>query len=154
MFEYDGIGLAGPQVGIGKTVAVACVPKESGLPELPLTVMWNPRLQVIPEKTKSKKGPCCMWEGCLSIPDMVGWTPRARSVAVTYFDHNGEERKIAAHGFLARVLQHECDHLRGLLYIDHLASNRDLAFLTEQVRAAEEDPRDEEDMTGSWEQLK
>ena len=74
------------------------------------------------------------WEGCLSIPDIRGRVPRARSIKVSAFDRNGGRIEIASHDFPARVIQHETDHLDGVLFFDRMRTFESLAFLEEYAR--------------------
>lgn len=104
MRANSGVGLAAPQVGIGKRVIVVDVGE--GLIEL-----------VNPEIT-AREGEQVGWEGCLSIPGKIGKVRRDQKVTVTGFDRHGRQRWVTGEGFLARALQHEIDHLDGRLYID------------------------------------
>ena len=74
------------------------------------------------------------WEGCLSIPDIRGRVPRAREIKVRAFDRNGERIELSAHDFPARVIQHETDHLDGVLFFDRMRSFETLTFLDEYAR--------------------
>jgi peptide deformylase len=74
------------------------------------------------------------WEGCLSIPDIKGRVPRAREVRVRAFDRHGERLDLQAHDFPARVIQHETDHLDGILFFDRMRSFESLTFLDEYSR--------------------
>ena len=74
------------------------------------------------------------WEGCLSIPDVRGRVPRAKEIKVRAFDRHGERVEIAAHDFPARVIQHEADHLDGILFFDRMPSLTSLTFLEEYSR--------------------
>lgn len=104
MYANQGVGLAAPQIGVSKRVIVVDV--GDGLVEL-----INP---VIAEA----KGTQIDNEGCLSIPGMVGEVMRAEHVNVKGLDRTGNETEIEASGFFARALQHEIDHLDGILFID------------------------------------
>jgi len=115
MFETmraaSGVGLAAPQVGVGKRVIVVDVsPVE---PDCPPLALVNPE---IVERAGQVEG----MEGCLSIPGVEGLVPRAESVRVRGKDDRGEPVEIRATGFLARALQHEIDHLDGVLFIDRI----------------------------------
>ena len=74
------------------------------------------------------------WEGCLSIPDIRGRVPRAREIRVRALDRNGERIELSAHDFPARVIQHETDHLDGVLFFDRMRSFETLTFLDEYSR--------------------
>jgi peptide deformylase len=104
MLEADGVGLAAPQVGIAKQIAIVEIDDESGLIEL-----INP---VIIEQRGEQIGP----EGCLSFPDLFGEVTRYDFVKVSAQNRKGKTYIIEASGFLARAIQHEIDHLHGVLF--------------------------------------
>jgi peptide deformylase len=113
MYENNGIGLAAPQVGVSRRLLVIDV-REDGKP---VYVMINPRL------TK-RDGEVEAEEGCLSLPDIFGEVKRAERIEVKYVDREGEEQTMEAEGMLARAIQHEIDHLNGVLFIDRLEKSR------------------------------
>lgn len=113
MYENKGIGLAAPQVGLSRRLLVIDV-REDGKP---VYVMINPR---IIKREGENEGE----EGCLSLPDIFGEIKRAESIEVTYVDRDGEEQTLVAEGMLARAIQHEIDHLNGVLFIDRLEKGR------------------------------
>ncbi|HEY2904947.1 MAG TPA: peptide deformylase [Vicinamibacterales bacterium] len=128
MVEYHGVGLAAPQVHEGVRIFVASLNDgdEDGEPE-PLALI-NPEITVVePELVED-------WEGCLSIPDIRGRVPRARAIKVRAFDRTGERIEIKAHDYPARVIQHETDHLDGILFFDRMRSFESLTFLDEYSR--------------------
>jgi peptide deformylase len=128
MVEYHGVGLAAPQVHEGLRIFVASLNDgdEDGEPE-PLALI-NPEITVVePELVED-------WEGCLSIPDIRGRVPRARAIKVRAFDRTGERIEIKAHDYPARVIQHETDHLDGILFFDRMRSFESLTFLDEYSR--------------------
>ncbi len=108
MLEKDGIGLAAPQVG--KNLRIIAINTKDG----PL-LMFNPKI--------TRKSWLKEWgeEGCLSLPKIYGKVKRKRNVRAVYLDENGQKKKIKAEGLLARVIQHEIDHLNGVLFIDYMA---------------------------------
>ena len=114
MRSAEGIGLAAPQVGVLLRVIVAEYPDEE-TEDLHQTVMVNPEII-------AKKGEWMAEEGCLSIPGYVGTVPRAVSVTVKGKARSGKDLRIKTDGMLAHILQHEIDHLNGVLYIDYLPS--------------------------------
>jgi len=114
MRSAEGIGLAAPQVGVLLRVIVAEYPDEE-TEDLYQTVMVNPEII-------AKEGEWMAEEGCLSIPGYVGTVPRAVSVMVKGKDRSGKAVRIKTDGMLAHILQHEIDHLNGVLYIDYLPS--------------------------------
>ncbi len=131
MHEYDGVGLAAPQIHISKQIAVIEVkdnPRYPGVPKVPLTVLINPHI-----KNRSKKF-ADEWEGCLSIPDLRGVVPRSESLTCEALDRYGKSIKIEASGFFARVIQHECDHLEGRVYLDRMHDLTSLTHLLEFAR--------------------
>ena len=126
MYENSGIGLAGPQVGLSNQILVIDLRQE----EIPSYVLINPRV------TK-REGEVEAEEGCLSLPDLFGDVKRAEYVQVRYVDQNGEEQTLEAEGLLARAIQHEIDHLNGVLFIDRLGETR-RQLLDQQLRALAE----------------
>jgi peptide deformylase len=121
MHDADGTGLAAPQVYVPKRIVVFYVggpriePGDDQKPNpyegpVPLTVLINPEIEPLSEET------ALGWEGCLSVPDMLGAVPRYTEIRYRGITHEGEEIDRIAHGFHARVVQHECDHLDGTLY--------------------------------------
>jgi peptide deformylase len=129
MIEYRGVGLAAPQVHEALRLFVAVL-DDGGDREAdsePVVVI-NP--EVIPIGDEVVDG----WEGCLSIPDIRGRVPRAREVKVRALDRRGERVELLAHDFPARVIQHETDHLDGILFFDRMRSFESLTFLDEYAR--------------------
>src|SRR5512132_3256979 len=113
MIEYHGVGLAAPQVHEGLRLFVAIIDaNEAGDPEGEPTVVINP--QITPVGDDMEEG----WEGCLSVPDIRGRVPRAREIKVRALDRSGARIELSAHDFPARVIQHETDHLDGVLFLD------------------------------------
>jgi peptide deformylase len=124
MREYNGAGLAATQVHVPKQVCVIEVKDNPRYPDaeaIPLTVLINP--VVTPLTAEMEEG----WEGCLSVPDMRGVVPRYTAVHLEAYDREGNRIDVVAKEFFARVLQHETDHLRGLVYLDRM---KDLSTLT------------------------
>ena len=113
MYHAEGIGLAAPQVGIGKRVLVVDVPDEDDVRHVHALI--NP---VIVESSKEREKGV---EGCLSIPGVEDSVVRPIRVTVEAQSPDGESVRIEADGLLARALQHEVDHLDGVLFIDHLS---------------------------------
>ncbi len=124
MREYSGAGLAANQVHVLKQICVMEVagnPRYPDAPSLPLTVLINPR--VTPLAGEMEEG----WEGCLSVPDMRGMVPRHAAVRLEALDREGQPIDVVAKEFFARVIQHETDHLNGIVYLDRM---KDLSTLT------------------------
>jgi len=131
MREYDGVGLAAPQVHVSKQIAVIEVEENRRYPgegSIPLTVLINPRI------VQAAKRQVEDWEGCLSIDGFRGKVPRAETLEVEAFTRNGEKTRLRAQGFFARVIQHECDHLAGHVFLDRMPNLKTLTHLQEFVR--------------------
>ena len=134
MHEYQGVGLAAPQIHVGLRLFVAGF--ESGREEskeeddrnVPLMAIINPEIEAI------GTGVVEDWEGCLSIPDIRGKVPRAASILVKAYDRKGRRIEVRTRGFTARVIQHETDHLDGVLFFDRMKSFETLTFLDEFSR--------------------
>lgn len=116
MYAEVGVGLAAPQVGISKRLVVIDVEQdeEGGKP-------GNPLYLVNPEIIWRSEEKVCGPEGCLSVPDQRAEVERFAAVKVRYFTPEGEEKELEAEGFLAVAVQHELDHLDGILYIDRIS---------------------------------
>lgn len=128
MAEYDGAGLAAPQVHQSLRLAVLEVPAGEGRPEIPLMILANPILTTLgEEKTLG-------WEGCLSVPDLRGRVARFTRVRLEALDRQGKSFSLDAEGFFARVLQHECDHLEGRVFLDRMEDLTSLSHLAEFER--------------------
>jgi peptide deformylase len=124
MREYNGAGLAANQVHVLKQVCVIEVngnPRYPEAPNVPLTILINP--VVTPLAAEMDEG----WEGCLSVPDMRGMVPRYTAVRLEAYDRMGKKLDVVAKEFFARVIQHETDHLNGIVYVDRM---KDLGTLT------------------------
>ena len=129
MAEYHGVGLAAPQVheGVRLFVATLDVGDEEDEESEPIAVI-NPEISIAgPDVVED-------WEGCLSIPDIRGRVPRAREITVRAFDRTGARIELVAHDFRARVIQHETDHLDGVLFFDRMTSLASMTFLAEYAR--------------------
>ena len=131
MYKAPGIGLAAPQIGINKRVIVIDTSPRPGLKRYqeekikkkeeikpnPIQ-MANPELIWVSEKKETDE------EGCLSIPGITGDVTRPFSCKVKYLDRNGESKKLLAKGLLARCVQHEIDHVNGILFIDRMSKTK------------------------------
>jgi peptide deformylase len=128
MAARDGAGLAAPQIGVPLRVVIFCVtanPRYPEAPPIPETVLINPRLTPLsPERSSG-------WEGCLSVPGLRGLVPRWEEIRYQGLDCEGNEIDRSVAGFPARVVQHECDHLDGVLYPDRLEERTAFGFTTE-----------------------
>ena len=135
MVEYHGVGLAAPQVHEGLRLFVAALDGADGTPagdeeEEPAEPIAIVNPEIVPVGTESVDD----WEGCLSIPDIRGRVPRAREIRVRAFDRHGERIELRARNYSARVIQHETDHLDGILFFDRMKSFDSLTFLDEYSR--------------------
>ena len=131
MHEYHGVGLAGPQVHEAVRIFVAAIAPEA---EDPLAVDDEPMVFINPIITIVGDEVVEDWEGCLSIPDIRGRVPRPRAIRVTAMDRHGGKIDVTSHDFPARVIQHETDHLDGVLFFDRMRTFESLAFLEEYAR--------------------
>jgi len=125
MRDAPGVGLAANQIGVGLQVAVIEV-------EDKVTELINPQIV-------RASGEVIDWEGCLSIPGFVAEVKRSAKVTVKARDRHGKEFRIKGEELLARALQHEIDHLNGILYIDYLESLEELVRVSERPSEVEEE---------------
>lgn len=138
MEDAPGTGLAAPQVHeslrlVVFKVTAARAEREGGGPGVPLTVMVNPEIEVLDERLESG------WEGCLSVPGLSGEVPRFRRIGYRFLDLKGQRHEREAADFHARVVQHECDHLDGILYPQRMAELKRLVFNSELHHLARQD---------------
>ena len=113
MEALNGAGLAAPQIGIGLQVVIFGVTRNPRYPdaeEVPYTVLINPKITPLDQEMEED------WEGCLSVPGMRGLVPRYKRLRYQGYDRYGKTIDHSVSGFHARVVQHECDHLHGILY--------------------------------------
>ncbi|MEO5694594.1 MAG: peptide deformylase [Usitatibacter sp.] len=128
MKAQNGAGLAAPQIGVGQRVVIFGVAENPRYPdaeEVPFTVLVNPKITLLTREVESD------WEGCLSVPGMRGVVPRYTRLRYTGFDEDGNPIDRVAEGFHARVVQHECDHLDGILYPQRMTDMRTFGFTRE-----------------------
>src|SRR5437016_537005 len=133
MREYDGAGLAANQVHTLKQICVIEVlgnPRYPEAPHVPLTVVINPVVTPLTEEIEEG------WEGCLSVPDMRGRVPRFTAVRLECCDRLGDKVDLIAKDFFARVIQHETDHLKGIVYVDRMRDLSSLSHIAEWQRYA------------------
>ena len=129
MAEYHGVGLAAPQVHEGVRLFVAALDAgEDDEEESEPIAVINPEITIVGSDVIED------WEGCLSVPDIRGRVPRAREIKVRAFYRTGSRIELSAHDFPARVIQHEADHLDGVLFFDRMKSLGTLTFLDEYSR--------------------
>lgn len=121
--QAGGVGIAAPQIHHSVRMFIICSKPNERYPNAPLmpaTAMINPEiLSLSAEKIKG-------WEGCLSVPNIRGFVPRHSNIRVRYYDRQGIEQQKELTGFIARIFQHELDHLNGLTFIDKVESTTDL----------------------------
>ena len=129
MRAEEGAGIAAPQIGVLRRVVIFGVdksnPRYPGRGEIPETVLINPRITPLSEEMDDG------WEGCLSVPGMRGLVQRYKRVRYQGFDELGETIDREVDGFHARVVQHECDHLDGILYPMRVTDMREFGFKEE-----------------------
>ena len=131
LHAVGGIGLAAPQIGVALRLAIIEMdesPTRYGKVEaLPFSVFINPVITVLEHKVAG------YWEGCLSVPGLRGYVERPQHIRVDYLDAQGQARQLELSGFQATVMQHEFDHLDGVLYVDRIRNTRFLTFEQEYV---------------------
>jgi peptide deformylase len=128
MAAKNGAGLAAPQIGVSQRVVIFGVEHNPRYPDaepVPFTVLVNPQITILTRDVEED------WEGCLSVPGMRGVVPRYTRLRYTGFDEKGEPLERVAEGFHARVVQHECDHLDGILYPQRMTDLSRLGFIEE-----------------------
>jgi peptide deformylase len=133
MTEYQGVGLAAPQVHVSVRLFVAGFAPAPGdeddeMERVPLMALVNPEIMPVSEAMVED------WEGCLSIPDIRGKVPRAREVVIKALDRRGKPFEQALKNYPARVVQHETDHLDGVLFFDRMKAFDTLTFMEEFQR--------------------
>ncbi|HEY6282004.1 MAG TPA: peptide deformylase [Burkholderiales bacterium] len=125
MEALDGAGLAAPQIGIGLQVVIFGVKRNPRYPdaeEVPYTVLINPKFAPLDQEMEEG------WEGCLSVPGMRGLVPRYKRLRYQGYDQYGKIIECSVSGFHARVVQHECDHLQGILYPMRIRDMRNFGY--------------------------
>ena len=141
MQEYSGVGLAAPQVHHNLRIFVALLDADGRGEGDPLALI-NPEITVV--GTDQVEG----WEGCLSIPEIRGRVPRAQQVVLSALDRTGKRLELNLKDFPARVVQHETDHLDGVLFFDRMKSFESLTYLDEYSRyhaRRDDDDADDQD---------
>lgn len=142
LVDAEGAGLAAPQVHVPLRVVMFHVPSDRDTDEgeaVPLTVLVNPEITPLGGETDDD------WEGCLSVPGLTGLVPRWTSILYSGVTPEGERIEREAHGFHARVVQHECDHLDGILYPARMTDLSTLMFREELRHYAEAEDEDAEE---------
>ena len=120
-----GLGIATPQIGVNKRIIVVGAKKEdikyNDAEEIPITAMINPIWKKISEDTDIQ------YEGCMSVPVIRGKVERYKNIELTYFNENGEKIVRQVNGFFARLVQHECDHLDGIVFLEKVKEHNGFA---------------------------
>ena len=138
MYEYSGVGLAAPQVHESLRLFVAMLDAD-GQGDGDAVVLINPEITVVGDSTVEG------WEGCLSIPEIRGRVPRAHHIKVSALDRNAKRFELDLEDFPARIVQHETDHLDGVLFFERMKSLETLTYLEEYSRYHARRDRDEEE---------
>jgi len=126
LHAYGGIGLAAPQIEVGYRLAIIEIKntqtRYGEVEHTPFDVYVNPTITPIEQDSAG------YWEGCLSVPGMMGFVERPQHIRVTYTDRHGNPASLESQGFLATVFQHEFDHLDGILYVDRITDKSLFTF--------------------------
>lgn len=134
--EANGVGLSAPQVDSSLRIFVMASypnPRYPDAPEIDPYAVVNPEILTESEEMEED------WEGCLSIPGIRGIVPRHKEIEVKYTDRYGREKTEVLNDFLARIFQHEYDHLEGIVFLDHLESSMDIITDKEYMKLFEEE---------------
>lgn len=120
-----GLGISAPQIGINKRIIVVGAKKENvkynDAEEIPITAMINPTWKEISKETDVQ------YEGCMSVPTIRGKVERYKDIELIYYDENGKQIIKQVHGFFARLVQHECDHLDGIVFLEKVKEKNGFA---------------------------
>ena len=151
MREYQGIGLAAPQIHSSVRLFVAGLRSSkltgqmSDDDEMPFVALINPVITPLIAPGAAEAELDADWEGCLSIPDIRGMVTRPKAISVKAFNRLGKKIEVQASGLPARVIQHEADHLDGVLFFDRMKSFETLTFLDEYSRFWRKNDDDDDD---------
>jgi peptide deformylase len=126
MKKAKGVGIAAPQVGVGLRLFIVAPEPSVRYPEAP---RMAPVAMINPVLVKHSRKMITDWEGCLSIPGLRGRAPRYQSIEIEFTDRNGRRLRGTLRGFVARIFQHEFDHINGRVYVDRVRDTR--TFMTE-----------------------
>lgn len=135
--DANGVGLSAPQVYASKRVIVLTshpTPRYPQAPHMEPVAMINPKITSYSKETNAD------WEGCLSIPELRGLVHRSSSITVEYTDREGHKQNETYEAFIARIVQHEIDHLDGILFLDRIKSNKDLISEKEYQKMIRKSP--------------
>ena len=131
MRAEDGAGLAAPQIGVGLRLIIFGVdhnPRYPDAPSVTETILINPSITIVDNTMEEA------WEGCLSLPGLRGLVPRYQQIKYSGFDTKGNAFEVKASGFHARVVQHECDHLDGILYPQRMTDMKQFSYTEELIQ--------------------
>lgn len=137
MFDYNGLGLAAPQIDVSLQLVVMLWGFDENPENNRVRVLINP--EISPETEEESK----FWEGCLSVPGMRGLVSRPNKIHLKAYDQAGKAFEEHISGFAATVVQHECDHLHGKLYVDRISDMRNFAYEQEYQRYLAHPPEKE-----------
>lgn len=141
MRKSEGVGLAAQQIGETRSICVIEVPEDYDRDEEGQSLnpgITMPAMLINPVITSSSSKTISYEEGCLSFPDIRGSITRPAEIHLTYIDEQGKKQEMAVKGFTARVIQHEVDHLNGILFIDRMSAARRFALKGRLRRLREE----------------
>ena len=127
----QGVGIAAPQISVSKQIIIIAsrpTPRYPSAPVMEPTVMINPSFQTLSDV--KEKG----WEGCLSVPSIRALVPRYTAIKIYYTDEQGNEQSAELNDFVARVFQHEFDHLQGKVFLDRVETNQDIFAESEYLK--------------------
>jgi len=133
--EAQGVGLAAPQVYQSKRIIIIASQPNARYPDAPQmqpTAMLNPKILSLSDKIEKD------WEGCLSVPGIRGLVPRHHSLKLKYLTRQGKTATEEFSGFVARIVQHEIDHLEGIFFLDRMESNKEIITEKEYLRVLKE----------------
>jgi len=135
MYDAPGIGLAAPQIDVLKRVIVVDIDRED--------VKTGPLFMANPEIVEASDEDATYEEGCLSLPEHYSDVVRPAKVTVRYLDRDGEQKELACEGLLATCVQHEIDHLDGILFVDHISALKRNMILRKLLKTRKEKEREE-----------
>ena len=131
MNDSDGVGIAAPQVYKSYRIIIIASHPNNRYPDAP---EMEPVVMINPSITSHSQTQVKGWEGCLSVPEIRGFIPRYRTITVSYADQFGNKKEQAFREFVARIVQHEIDHLDGKLFVDQVESSKDLISEKEYLK--------------------
>lgn len=129
--DTQGVGLAAPQISKNKRIVIVASKPTTRYPQAPSmepTVMINPEFEAVSDEKEKD------WEGCLSIPGIRALVPRFKTIKIRYIDEHGNSVEQVLNGFIARVFQHEADHLEGKVFLDRVENSLDIISESEYAK--------------------